>query len=103
MRSTTGRRWGSSRVYSRKPVILPMQDRSLAVAAQLRVAGSLEVAKRQRLFVSGQAQHALKLVREYLDKLAHHVGPVFENPLGARTSRRFEMPQNQILDCLDIH
>src|SRR5215212_4838738 len=99
MRSATGRRCGSSRVYSMKPVALPMYHLLLAGF------GGNGRSKRNRvirLLLPSDAEHAFVLMRKYLDKFGQHGRPVLADPLRARTSGRIEMSANPILQKLNI-
>src|SRR5215471_14790411 len=93
MRSAGGRRLGSSRVYSRKPVTLPTEH--------LRGGGRLllhSMDRRQKAIVcpTWGVQHALVFLREDLDELLEHGVPVFQYPLGARAARQIEVLLDQI-------
>src|SRR6266404_1337415 len=97
MRSTGGRRTGVSRVYSRKPVTLPMRH---------LLPGSVDNGGEHRLQDLALRlllrHHALEFVRIDLHKLRKHGGPVLENSLGARTSGFFVMAVNPVLEQLLI-
>src|ERR1039458_32925 len=87
MRSAGGRRAATSRVYSRKPVTLPMEH--------------LLAARRD-----GQhgfpRQNALVFAGEDLDELGEHLLPAFEDPFGARALSDFDVLRNQTVEQGDI-
>src|SRR5215471_8559851 len=99
MRSAAGRRWGNSRVYSMKPVTLPMGH-----LLRLALRGRRRCDRRRviRLLLTFYSEDTLVLVREDLDELRQHRGPVLPDPLGARTARGVEVFPDPVFEKLDI-
>src|SRR6185312_2028028 len=83
--SVTARRAGTSRVYSRKPEILPMDG--------LPGFGNHDTTG-YRLGLYGLLHHSLEFVWKHLHKLRQHRVPVFQNLLGARAAGRVKVPVN---------
>src|ERR1700733_12962528 len=99
MRSAGGLRPGVSRVYSKKPVTLPMRGLLLQGGAGDHLRMSLFGLAR---LIFRDAENSLVLVREHLDELWQHLAPVFENPLAARTAGSFDVPGDQVLQRLHV-
>src|ERR1043165_1669813 len=91
-----GRRCGSSRVYSMKPVVFPMFA-LLACDRRRRRKTIAYATLRRHHFLLVDSQHALVLVREDFNEFAHHLRPVLEDPFSARASRRLEVRLDQRL------
>src|SRR5262249_49728707 len=99
MRSATGRRSGTSRVYSLKPVTLPTAHlpSHLFICLDLGSFGGDHADGR-----AGVIQKALVLVREDLYEFGKHRVPVIKDPLGLRTSRVLGVPCNQFVQRINI-
>src|SRR5208283_1436017 len=94
MRSSTGRRVGTSRVYSLKPVTLPTDHLLLRRSAHMR----REHAGRN----SRNSQHTFVFVREDLDEFRKCGFPILQHPLRLAAGREFEVSGNEPVQRLDI-
>src|SRR5438477_3257499 len=75
MRSMTGRREGSSREYSMKPVVLPM----LHLPHSRRDHGDGDHGRDVRAFGARNTENALVLVRENLDETRQELGEICQD------------------------
>src|SRR5438105_11651591 len=98
MRSATGRRAGSSRVYSLKPVALPMDH---LPAPWPRTSGRGR-GKQDSRRNSRDTQHTLVFVWEHLNKLPQRGFPVFEDPVRLRAARILAVARDEIQQYLNI-
>src|ERR1700677_3158450 len=96
MRSSALRRVGCSRLISKKPVTLPM----------LHLGGRDQRRRGERGSVDGlralDTEDAFVLVREDFDEERLRVGPVLENPGGARAAGEVAMAREQGADFVDV-
>src|SRR6267143_322107 len=96
MRSATGRRVGSSRLYSMKPVTLPMQHPSCFHC--MRGGRAEQYAARY----PRDAEHAFVFVREHFHKFGQRRFPVLDKPLGLRATGILAVARDQAKERLDI-
>src|SRR3954471_25071707 len=92
----TGRRVGTSRWYSKKPVTLPMRH--------LRRTAALHYEQRDLILLLGSlhAEHPLVLVREHLHEFRKHVLEVLQDPASTRALREFGVTQDQVAHQLNL-
>src|SRR5208337_1380807 len=94
MRSSTGRRVGTSRVYSLNPVTLPTNHLLLRRCANMRH-------QRDR-GNSRNSQDAFVFVREDLDEFRKRGFPVLQRPLRLAAGGEFEVPGDQPVKGLNV-
>src|ERR1700677_1166238 len=96
MRSSTLRRVGCSRSISRKPVSLPMLHLLGRHQRRHRCWRAIET------FGARASQHALVFMREDLDEARLRIGPMLQDPGGARAAGQVAMPLKQTTHTIDI-
>src|SRR5208337_1595352 len=94
MRISTGRRVGTSRVYSLKPVTLPTDHLLLRRSARMR--------RERGRGKSRNSQDAFVFVREDLDEFRKCSFPVLQRALRLVAGGEFEVSGNQPMQRLDI-
>src|SRR5580658_4939404 len=98
MRSSGLRRVGCARSISKKPVTLPMLHLGSGSRHERRCVDGRSVDSGGAL----DAENPLVFVREDLDELRLGVGPVLENPRGARAAREVAMACEQALHAVNV-
>src|ERR1017187_5702535 len=93
MRSSTGRRAGSSRAYSLNPGTLPTDH----LPARFFFGFPGHYGPRPR-----NSQHALEFVREDLDEVRNGGFPVLDDPLALRAAGKFGVGRDQAEEHFDV-